>query len=354
MPKYNITTTLLQNLTAIESIKKSFVPFDIKPDYLASLRYNARILSTYSSMRMEGNRLTMEEVAAAVENPSADISREEKEVRSYYRALGEVERTALSGRKISESMIRRLHSLVEGKRRPSPYRETENPIRDNHTGKVVYIPPEAEQVPKLMSEFVEWISVSDSLATPIAAGISHYQFMRIHPYFDGNGRTARLLAMLVMYLGGYDMGGIYSVEEYYANDLQAYYNAFDAPIRNGNRTIKRDMDVTMWLEYYTGALSTSFQKARETVMSKKSARDFALRELNLKQRKILELFEEFQEVSAAQIAEYMEVSARSAAALSKEWISEGFLVYANTSKKARSYRLSPKYERLVISIQKTA
>ena len=59
----------------------------------------------------------------------------------------------------------------------------------------------------------------------IIAAIAHYQFATIHPYFDGNGRTARLLTNLVLHKSGYGLKGIYSLEEYYATNLQADYDA---------------------------------------------------------------------------------------------------------------------------------
>lgn len=72
-----------------------------------------------------------------------------------------------------------------------------------------------------------------------------------------------------------------------------------------------------------------------------------LRELDIKQRKVLELFAEFKEINSTQIAEILGVSAQSARALLRQWIAEGFLKYANESKKARTYRLAEKFEGLV-------
>ena len=60
---------------------------------------------------------------------------------------------------------------------------------------------------------------------PIKAAIAHYQYATIHPYYDGNGRTARLCATLILHLGTYDLKGLYALEEYYARNLKAYYEA---------------------------------------------------------------------------------------------------------------------------------
>ena len=76
-----------------------------------------------------------------------------------------------------------------------------------------------------MKGLVKWIGASSELACPIVAAIAHYQFATIHPYYDGNGITARLLTTLILHLGGYDLKGLYSLEEYYAKNLGAYYEA---------------------------------------------------------------------------------------------------------------------------------
>ena len=79
------------------------------------------------------------------------------------------------------------------------------------------MPPEAKAVPGLMSELVKWINqqlYEGDLPVPVIAALAHYQFATIHPYYDGNGRTARLLANLILHKAGYGLKGIYSLDEY--------------------------------------------------------------------------------------------------------------------------------------------
>ena len=68
-------------------------------------------------------------------------------------------------------------------------------IRDAASGGIVCLPPEAKDVAPLMSEMVRWVKKAEKekIPVPIVAALLHYQFVTIHPYFDGNGRTARLL-----------------------------------------------------------------------------------------------------------------------------------------------------------------
>ncbi|WP_095558645.1 Fic family protein [Candidatus Endomicrobiellum trichonymphae] len=62
---------------------------------------------------------------------------------------------------------------------------------------------------------------------PILVAVTHYKFVTTHPYYNGSGRTARILTTLVLHKYGYELKGIYNLEEYYAKDLQRYYKAVD-------------------------------------------------------------------------------------------------------------------------------
>lgn len=345
MPKYCITGKLLKDLAAIEIIKRDFQSLEVASAHLASLRKTAKIASTHYSTCIEGNSLAFDDVVQAVVDAKTSAgTREENEVRAYYNALTEVERLVETRRRIDVRVIQKLHALVEGRKKPTPWRNGQNAVRDSLSGGIVYMPPEANDVPALMEDLVRWIADSIDLAVPIVAGIVHYQFVTVHPYFDGNGRTARLLATLIMRQGGYDLGGVYDLEEYYAKDLPSYYRALDIGGHHNYYFGRNDADITSWLEYFVQGVFRSFSRVREVVAQPAPLDLFDLRELDPRQRKVMGLFNEFEEVSAAQISTLLGISTRSAALLCRTWVNEGFLVYGNPSKKARSYRLVPRYE----------
>jgi Fic family protein len=104
----------------------------------------------------------------------------------------------------------------------------QNVIRESGSGLIVILPPEPKDVAKLMRELVQWIILQledGEMPVPIIAAIAHYQFATIHPYMDGNGRTARLLATLILRSHGYDLKSNYSPDEHNAKDLTNYYRA---------------------------------------------------------------------------------------------------------------------------------
>ena len=112
-------------------------------------------------------------------------------------------RRKCSGDPVSEAHIQTLHGLVMAdgrkKAKQTPYRDGQNVIRDSRSRGIVYMPPEAKDVSPLMKSLVSWVSTSlrDSLPCPIRAGIAHYRFATVHPYYDGNGRTAWLLVLIL-------------------------------------------------------------------------------------------------------------------------------------------------------------
>ena len=112
--------------------------------------------------------------------------RDVREVRNYWIALLRVEEWASARKPVSEVMIRRLHALVErgARSKPTPYRDSQNVIRDSASRSIVYMPPEAHDVPSLMAAMVRWIKEAGNkrVPVPLIAGLAHYQFVTIHPF----------------------------------------------------------------------------------------------------------------------------------------------------------------------------
>ena len=97
-------------------------------------------------------------------------------------------------------------------------------VYDSKTGNPDYISPEYCDIPGLLDELVEYVNTTDDHPLIIAA-VVHYQLVTIHPFEDGNGRTARLLSGYIMDLNGYGFNGIGSLEEYFAYDIDEYYES---------------------------------------------------------------------------------------------------------------------------------
>ncbi|MCR5224568.1 MAG: Fic family protein [Alphaproteobacteria bacterium] len=350
-PNYKITQNILNYLTTIENVKESFKGSNISPVLMASLKSSAKIASIHYSTKIEGNRLTQKEVEETIfkrkviENRQRDSS----EVNAYYKAMNYIEKCVDKNAIFSEKLIQQTHDLVEGIK--SSYRDGQNAIYDNASGDIVYLPPEAKEVKILMKELVEWVNTDLQTPRVIVAALVHYQFVTIHPYYDGNGRTARLLTSFLMRKFGYGLKGIYSLEEYYANDLNGYYEALTTHVHHNYYEGRETADLTKWIEYFVRGVADVFGKIQIRAVSPDNQRDFSseMRKLDVTQRKIMELFTEFEEVTSMQIAKYLGMSQQSGRQLANRWIDAGFLCASNSSKKARKYRLSGEYERIIVN-----
>ncbi|WP_299272925.1 Fic family protein [uncultured Psychroserpens sp.] len=362
-PNYTITLSLTKQLLEIERHKEAIDILPVTAPLIASLRETARLMSTHYSTQIEGNALTKEEVRKVAEGKKGGFpgrERDEREVRNYFRALEYVEQELKSGSKLTEKLIKTTHSFVLlGSKKATPYREGQNVIKDAQSGGIVYMPPEAHDVAPLMKGLADWINESiqqQELPAPIIAGLAHYQFATIHPYYDGNGRTARLLTTFILHKTGYGMKGIYSLEEYYAKNKNEYYKALTIGKSHNYYGGRAEADVTPFLDYFLSGMAVSFRSVREKAQELKdhnkeqkimSYQTETLRELKPQQRQVFSLFEKSKEVTTNDVAEHLGLSTRSAHGLVKKWLEGGFVEIVEQSRKSRTYSLSKEWEQLI-------
>lgn len=361
-PKYTLSPKLTKELLEIERHKEAINILPVTATLIASLRETARLMSTHYSTQIEGNVLTQKEVQEIAKGKKGGFpgrERDEREVRNYFRALEYVEQELKVRSKITEILIQTIHSLVLiGSKKPTPYREEQNVIRDGATGGIVYMPPEAHEVSPLMKGLIDWIndSIKDQeLPAPIIAGLAHYQFATIHPYYDGNGRTARLLTTFILHKTGYDMKGIYSLEEYYAKNLQGYYKALAIGKSYNYYGGRAEADISPFLNYFLNGMAISFRSVREKAqklkeLNKEQAIPYQtekLRELRPQQRQAFSLFIKSKEVTANEIANHLGIKLRSSQDLVKKWVGSQFIEIIDQSKRSRTYSLTSEWEQLI-------
>jgi Fic family protein len=246
--RFTFTSEIVRSLQIIERVRAEIKLTVLSPVTAGSLQLRARLRSAHFSTCIEGNRLTLVEAEEAVLEGRQFPGREKDtlEVQHYFQALEQVENWVEKGVPISKEYIRKLHAVIfSGKRaRPTPYRDGQNAVRDD-LGGLVYLPPKAKDVPTLMAELVGWIrQVESDQPVPVIAGLAHYEFVTIHPYFNGNGRTARALATWILYRGGYDLGRFYALEEFYVQDLDGYYDALVTHPHHNYYDGQADADIT--------------------------------------------------------------------------------------------------------------
>jgi Fic family protein len=205
---------------------------------------------------------------------------------NYRAAFDFVSEYVGGGAPITEGLLREIHKrLVQGVRgnaaAPGEYRRVQNYVVNSVTGTVVYTPPPAVDVPILVRELVTWLNEDREIHPILASGIAQFQFVHIHPFIDGNGRTSRLLSTLYLYREGYDFKRLFTLSEFYDRDRPAFYRAIQS-VR------EQDMDLTGWLEYFTEGLATQLNEV-QTRGERAIRRDVLVRAHGLSERQGLAL-----------------------------------------------------------------
>ena len=264
-PHFTVTHKITADLTRIERAHGFLEAATLSEDWIRRTRARALLLEAHHTTHIEGTKLTLEEserllAGAAVAGTDPE---DERELLNYRDAFEFVSTWLGSGEPITEGLIRDIHKrLVEGVRggsaAPGEYRRVQNYVVNAATGKIVYMPPPAHDVPILMQELVDWLNRESDIHPVLASGIAQFQLVHIHPFLDGNGRTSRLLSMLCLYRTGYDFKRLFTISEYYDRNRAAFYRALQGVREQG-------MDLTGWLEYFTVGLSSQLPELRQTV-----------------------------------------------------------------------------------------
>lgn len=248
------------------------------PLYEKKFQEEAVIRAVHHGTHIEGNPLELDEVKKVVEGEKiVGRERDIQEVinfRNVVNYIAKKERNnEITKQEITKDLIKKLHQLtthrVLSPDQSGVYRKKQVVIKNSRTGEVSFRPPAAIEVPYLMEEFLTWLNGlgSKEIHPILKAGIVQYEIVHIHPFFDGNGRVARALATLILYLEGYDIRSFFSLEEYYDQDAEEYYRAL--------QSVKKD-DLTPWLEYFTLGLAIELNRIKEKVQ--KISQDMALKE----------------------------------------------------------------------------
>ena len=232
MIKVTLTNDILKYITEIEKNRYRVSTVKLSRSVAGRLRKNSKKKSSYASNKIEGNPLSETQVDEVIERDERKhFLKPEQEVRNYFLALNYLEEKAAKKERFTKELILDVQKYVEkgaskekiGLRGPMPP-GTLFAVYDSQTGDPDYIPPEYSDIPGLLDELVEYVNTTDDHPLIVAA-IVHYQLVTIHPFEDGNGRTARLLSGYILDVNGFGFNGIGSLEEYFAYDVDEYYRS---------------------------------------------------------------------------------------------------------------------------------
>ena len=264
-PSFNITNRILTHISKIEAAEEVIRNAPILPLWEKEFRQDAVIRAVYHGTHIEGNMLGKDEAKDVLMGKDVMArGRDIQEVINYRKVIDFIDEEAKNGvEKVTEPLIKKIHKLVVTKvladEQAGEYRTKQVIIRNSQTGEITFRPPTPIEVPFMMREFCYWLNSTskDDLHPIIKAGIAHHEFVRIHPFIDGNGRTGRALTTLVLFMGGYDIRRFFSLEEYFDKDAASYYEYLQKASSG---------DMTSWLEYFTYGAAAEFERIKEKIL----------------------------------------------------------------------------------------
>ena len=273
-PKYTITTAILKNIGIIEACKEVIDHAPLLPYYEKKFQSDAMVRAVHYGTHIEGNELNLSQAEKVMQGEDVVArQRDVQEVINYRRAMEYIggqfgdQRLVtrpLHDKTVEEAIIKEIHRLTVEKILPDEkcgaYRDTQVVVKNSLTGEVSFTPPVATEVPSQIAELIAFVNSSgeDDIHPILKSGAFHYEFVRIHPFVDGNGRVARALSTLILYQEGYDIRKFFSLEEHFDTNANEYYQALQSVPRN-------DGDMTEWLSYFVEGLAIELHKIKEKV-----------------------------------------------------------------------------------------
>lgn len=260
----------LEHLRERLYVARAFVP----PGYEAYFRKRAQYRSVQTSTAIEGNKLGETEAMLVLVEDTQAASQEQLEVKNLDEAYDLIRQIAGDPKvRIDEGLIRTMNSVMlrdlstaEARSR-GKYRAGMSLIVNSQTREIRYRPPAAEQVSDLMANFVtdiqQWMR-DESYPGPVIAALAHFGLISIHPFEDGNGRTARLLADMILHQTNWSNEGMLSVSEAILRRQDAYYDALRS---TQGENFRADVDVTPFVEFHTSVLCAAAQSLESTVIN---------------------------------------------------------------------------------------
>ncbi len=266
-PKYIITNKILKYIGIIEACKEIIDHAPLLPYYEKEFQKEAMVRSIHHGTHIEGNELNLTQAEKVMMGEQVVArQRDIQEIINYRKVMeyiGNVQKET-STKELDEWFVKHLHKMVVEKILPLErcgiYRKVQVVVKNSLTGDVTFTPPLAIAIPFQVQELIEFINKTstEDIHPVLKSGMVHYEFVRIHPFVDGNGRLARALSTFILFQEGYDIRKFFSLEEYFDSDAQRYYDFLQSVKRKNG-------EMSEWLEYFTQGLAIELTKIKEKV-----------------------------------------------------------------------------------------
>ncbi len=347
--KWNYTDKIVNDLIKINRAKEVVDLLELPVSIEEEIKKETIAKRVHYSTKIEGNNLSLREVKDAIENNKQSHERNVLEVRNYYNALMYLNQEAENNNVITEDLILKVHNLVSGKKitYKNDYRKEQNVVADSITGTIVYMPPEAKDISSLIKEMIKEFNKKNDIPIPIKAGILAYEFVTIHPFWDGNGRCSRLLATYILKAYGYDLKGFYVMEEFYDKNIDEYYQALQMDLHHNFYFGRQNADITRWLEYFIGIMANTFEAVGNRVKEiyQNSKDEISLIDtLDKRERWVANYIITNNKIKAKDIANHFKINLDTANNWIRKWLEREFLTRLDDNQiRNIDYTLTNKY-----------
>ena len=254
-PNYQVSPQLLRTIKRIAILVHDLNRLQLTDLQQAQMLSEARVTSTYASTSIEGNPLPLTEVRRVLKNRPEQVRQSEQEVLNYNQVLIQLHEQLnhRPSKKFTLDLVLQIHSGVTNGLLPAhqigAWRQEPVVVYDPRNGKIVYLPPDHQDVARLMAELVDFVQSQQPILDPLLlAGIFHKQFVVIHPFVDGNGRTTRLATSLLLADLGLNFFHLLSFENYYNKNVTRYFQ--QVGVFGNYYDLIETLDFTAWLEYF--------------------------------------------------------------------------------------------------------
>jgi Fic family protein len=281
-PRYTVSPPLLDSIKRIAVLAHDLNRQAVSAVVFAELQAEAAAVSTFASTSIEGNPLSLTEVKRLLKQQPDHLRQSEREVLNYNQTLAEL--NDMSEVPLTGGLVLRIHRGVMQALLPDHqvgrWRREPVVVRDPRSGAVVYLPPDAVDVPSLMEELVAFVQANRAALDPILlAGLVHKQLVAIHPFIDGNGRTTRLLTAHLLADMGLNTFSLFSFENYYNRDVTRYFR--NVGLYGNYYELAAELDFTAWLEYFAGGVLDELLRVQKTLAERESTPETALQPYHL-------------------------------------------------------------------------
>lgn len=326
-PNYSITPKLLNSINEIERLYGRLEGMKFPQNLLLNLQRDNLIESSYASNSIEGNPLSQAAVTNLLLNDRVPVNRDEKEIVNYFQILKTLEERV--GEPIDVTEILNIHiklmSGVDDKIKGRIRNEEIVVGSRGRNGKISirHNPPFHDRIAieKALEKLTAWLRKSDELPI-LKAGLFHHQFVYIHPFIDGNGRTSRLITALILLNHHYLINKYFVLDDYYDIDRDSY---------SDNLHLADTGNQTKWLEYFTDGVKFSLQSALGRIETGISQLTFDLRP-SPREADALKIIQKYRQINTADLVRELRITRQQGFNLLKALTEKGYVDKKGTTK----------------------